>query len=83
MFSPGDALFCIKFLQILVELKVSKINILNIFARIMKGIIPTIHCCTSNESENLGVFFMEWFKMIDRWSNDNEQGKKKWENECA
>ncbi len=53
------------------------------FARIMKGIIPTIHCCTSNESENLGVFFMEWFKMIDRWSNDNEQGKKKWENECA
>ena len=49
----------------------------------MKGIIPTIHCCTSNESENLGVFFMEWFKMIDRWSKSNEEGKKIWENECS
>lgn len=44
----------------------------------MKGIIPTIHCCTNNESENLGIFFMEWFQMIDRWTN-----REVWNAECA
>jgi len=80
MFSPADAVYSIKFLKILVDLRVPKINVLNIFAQIMKGIIPTIHCCTNNESENLGVFFMEWFNMIDRWTRDNGTI---WKNECA
>jgi THO complex subunit 2 len=78
MFSPSDALYSIKFLKILVELRVPKINVLNIFAQIMKGIIPTIHCCTNNESENLGIFFMEWFQMIDRWTKQDI-----WKKECA
>ena len=59
--SPDDAIFSIKFLQRLVEYKVPKINILNIFAQIIRRIIPTIHTCTSNEAENLGLFFLEWF----------------------
>lgn len=80
MFSPADAVFSIKFLKILVDLRVPKLNILNIFAQILKGIIPTIHCCTNNESENLGVFFMEWFNMIDRWTQENGSI---WEKECA
>ena len=78
MFSPSDALYSIKFLKILVELRVPKINVLNIFAQIMKGIIPTIHCCTNNESENLGIFFMEWFQMIDRWTKQDI-----WKKECS
>ena len=80
MFSPSDALYSIKFLQMLVDLRVPKINVLNIFAQIMKGIIPTIHCCTNNESENLGIFFMEWFQMIDRWTQQNGEI---WKKECA
>lgn len=78
MFSPADALYSINFLKILVELKVPNINFLNILAQILKGIIPTIHCCTNNESENLGIFFMEWFKMIGRFTNP-----KIWKEECA
>lgn len=61
MFSPADALYSIKFLKMLIELRVPKINALHIFDRILSRIIPTVHCCTGNESENLGIFFMEWF----------------------
>ena len=61
MMSPSDALYSIKFIKILVELQVPKLNILNIFAQVLKGIIPTIHCCTNNEAENLGIFLMEYF----------------------
>lgn len=32
MLSPGDAIFCIKFLQRLVDYRVPKINVLNVFA---------------------------------------------------
>lgn len=71
MFSPADAVYSIKFLKILVDLRVPKINVLNIFAQIMKAIIPTIHCCTMDESENLGIFFMEWFDLINWWTRDN------------
>lgn len=46
----------------------------------MRRIIPTIHCCTSNEAENLGLFFLEWFQMIDRWAQPNSQI---WEAECS
>ena len=78
MLSPSDALYAINFLKMLVQLKVPKINVLNIFAQIMKGIIPTINCCTNNESENLGIFFMEWFQMIDRWTD-----QEVWNAECS
>jgi hypothetical protein len=69
MFSPSDALYSIKFLKMLVELKVPKISLLNIFTHLLKA-TTTIHCCTNNEAENLGIFFMEWFQMIDRWNQN-------------
>lgn len=78
MISPADALYSIKFLKLLVELKVPKMNVLNIFAQVLKGIVPTIHCCTNNEAENLGLFLMEYFQMIDRWTR-----KETWDAECA
>lgn len=80
MFSPADAVYSIRFLKVLVDLRVPKINVLNIFARIMNAIIHTINCCTLDESENLGIFFMEWFQLIDRWTGDNGEV---WERECA
>jgi|TARA_B110000285_G_C14963224_1_gene532737 hypothetical protein len=50
----------------------------NIFSQIFLGIIPTIHCCTSQESEHLGIFLMELFRMINRFA---EEGV--WKAECA
>jgi len=78
MFSPADALYSIHFVKMMFEFKVPRISMFHIFGQIMTGIIPTIHCCTNNESENLGIFFMEWFQMIDRWANQDV-----WNEECS
>lgn len=78
MMSPSDALYSFKFLVILVELRVPKLNVLNVLAQVLKGIIPTIHCCTNNEAENLGIFLMEYFQLIDRWTR-----REIWDKECA
>lgn len=40
--------------------------------------MPTLNCCTVNEIENLGLFFMEWFLMLDRWTKP-----KIWLEECS
>lgn len=69
MFSPADALYSIEFLKLLIELKVPNMNILQVFAQILIIIVPSIHCCTNNESENLGIFFMEWFKIIQKYTD--------------
>lgn len=78
MFSPADALYSINFIKVLIKLRVPNINIINIFAQILKYIVPNIHCCTNNESENLGIFFMEWFKMMERMTDADI-----WKKECA
>ena len=59
--------------------KVPKANILNIFSVIMRRMIPSVHCLTSNEAENMGVFFLEWFKLMQRWA---EPDAKAWNEEC-
>ena len=76
--SPCDAIFGLKFVKILIDLKVQNFNILDLNSSILNGILPTINCCTVNEIENLGLFFMEWFLMLDRWTKPEI-----WEDECA
>ena len=50
----------------------------NINSQIFLGIIPTIHCCTSQESLHLGVFLMELFRMSNRFAEEAV-----WKAECA
>ena len=40
---------------------------------------PTMHCCSNNEAEYLGIFYLEWFQMIQRWN----QSQETYEKECA
>ena len=78
MMSPDDALYSIRFLKMLVDIKVPKINVLNILQGIMQAVISSVHSCTHNEAENIGVFLIEWFQLVDRWTD-----KKIWLQECA
>lgn len=78
MFSPADALYSAKFLRLLVVLKVPNMNMLDIFAQIIAWVMPSIHCCTNNEAENLAIFLMEWLKMLNQFSNIET-----WQRECA
>ena len=44
--------------------KVPYFNLLHMLAQILKSVVPTIHSCTVAESNNLGIFFNEFFAMI-------------------
>lgn len=78
MMSPSDALYSFEFLKVLVSLRVPNVSVLNILSQVLAGIVPSIHCCTNNEAENLGIFLMQYFEMIDRWSD-----KAVYDVECA
>lgn len=61
MYSASDALYTFNFFKLLHQLRVPNFNILYILGAMLKSIVPAIHCCTENEAENLGIFFMELF----------------------
>ncbi len=67
MFSASDAMYAINFLKILRDHRVPNFNILYTLGTILKGIVPCIHFCTDNESEYVGIFFLELFKLINHW----------------
>eukprot|EP00347_Sterkiella_histriomuscorum_P008986 403342964 len=77
MFSATDSLYTFNFFKMLHKHRVPYFNILNTLGQILKGIVPAIHCCTEKESENLGVFFLELFQLIDYWSKVDV-----WDKQC-
>ena len=83
LMSPADALYSINFLRLLISLRVPNINVRDILTQIFRGksfqgIIPTIHCCTEKEAENLGIFLIKFFEMVNGYTNETV-----WNEECA
>jgi Transcription factor/nuclear export subunit protein 2 len=71
MFSAQDALYSFHFLKTLHALRVPKFNFLQILAQILRSVVPSIHMCTVAESDNLGIFFLEFFTLINDWTDDD------------
>jgi len=74
-FSPGDAIFSVKFIKKLQELNIDTINILQLLGKLLLGILPTFQCCTEKESHCIGIFFLELFKLLRHWADN-------WASEC-
>lgn len=77
MFSTQDSLFSFHFFRTLHHHRVPNFNILHTLAQFLKSIVPSIHCCTTVESDNLGIFFLEVFTLINEWSRPEV-----WEQQC-
>lgn len=77
MFSAQDAMYSLHFLKTLHILRVPNFNMIQTLAQILKNVVPSIHCCTTAESDNLGIFFLELFTMINEWAKPEV-----WEREC-
>ena len=37
--------------------------------------VPSIHMCTVAESDNLGIFFLEFFTLINDWTDEEVWNK--------
>jgi len=70
-------LYSFHFLKTLFLYRVPNFNMLKAIAEILKSILPSIHCCTSVESDNLGIFFLELFTLINEWYK-----QEVWERDC-
>ena len=77
MFQTSDALYSFHFLKTLFLYRVPNFNMLKTIADILKMIMPSIHCCTIVESDNLGIFFLELFTLINEWYKQDV-----WERDC-
>jgi Transcription factor/nuclear export subunit protein 2 len=77
MFSAADALYSINFLKTMVSHRVPNFNILHTIGLTLKNIVPSIHCCTNAESDNLAIFFQELYTQINEWTKPDV-----WDREC-
>jgi hypothetical protein len=62
LFSPGDAIYCARFFEMIVTLqKLPYWNVIKNIKKFVALIIPSIHCITKKEAYNLGIFLYEMF----------------------
>lgn len=74
VFSKVEALFAAKMLVLLINLKIQNINVFDIMQKMIKFILPTILCVTEFEAQNIGLFLLEFLKVVNSW-----QDEKTWE----
>jgi THO complex subunit 2 len=77
MHTPRDAVYAIKFIELLIKLRTPYFNVIGLIGNLLKEILPCILWCTEKESHNLGIFFLELFKTLKHW-----QIPSNWEKEC-
>ena len=76
--SAKDALYSFHFFKLLHKLRVPNFKILQFLIAILKCVMPAMHCCSEAEAENLGIFFLELFGLLNHWSK-----QAVWDKECA
>jgi cell division protein FtsB len=70
IFSKVEAVYSAKMLVILINLKIQNVNVFDIMQKIVKFLLPCILCLTEYESQNLGVFLLEFLKVVKYWQED-------------
>ena len=75
--SKNDAIYSVKFLTLLLSLKIPMLNILDIIMKITKFLLPSILCVTEYEGGNIGIFLNEFLKTIKSYLEP-----KFWDENC-
>ena len=71
--SPADAIYCVKFLNCLINIKgLPFLEQLEFRFGILQILFPSTQCCSKEEATNLGVFFKELLAVADLL-NDNHK----------
>ncbi len=61
----------------LINLKIQNINVFDIMQKMIKFILPSILCVSEFEAQNIGIFLLEFLKIVNYW-----QDEKVWAEEC-
>lgn len=78
LFSPADAIYSAKFILLLQKKRIYPFNFVDCIKKLICTVLPCIKCCTQLEAFNLGIFFLEIFRALERWGENEEL----WKKEC-
>jgi len=70
IFSKVEAFYVAKMMVLLIDLKIQNINVFDIWQRMIKYLLPCIFCLTEFESQNLGIFLLEFLKEVKIWQDE-------------
>lgn len=54
----------------LIKLKIQNINVFDIMQKMIKFILPTILCVSEAEANNIGIFLLEFLRIVSYWQDD-------------
>lgn len=78
-FTPVDALYCAKFVNLIHSLKTPNFSTLLCYDRVFLDITNAVASCTENEANRYGLFLCSMLETVSRWHSD----KAIFDKECA
>ena len=69
LFSPGEALYCAKFVELVHELGTPGFDTLAYLRQVVTLLSQMVFCCTQNEAARLGIFLKETLRMLNSWAS--------------
>lgn len=79
IFTPVDALYCAKFVNLIHSLKTPNFSTLLCYDRVFLDITNAVASCTENEANRYGLFLCSMLETVSRWHSD----KAIFDKECA
>lgn len=67
--SPGEALYCAKFVEVVHELGTPGFDTLAYLRQVVTLLSQMVFCCTQNEAARLGIFLKETLRMLNSWGS--------------
>lgn len=78
-FTPVDALYCAKFVNLIHSLKTPNFSTLLCYDRVFLDITNAVASCTENEANRYGLLLCSMLETVSRWHSD----KAIFDKECA
>eukprot|EP00467_Chlorarachnion_reptans_P021643 CAMPEP_0114501074 /NCGR_PEP_ID=MMETSP0109-20121206/8301_1 /TAXON_ID=29199 /ORGANISM="Chlorarachnion reptans, Strain CCCM449" /LENGTH=1425 /DNA_ID=CAMNT_0001678773 /DNA_START=253 /DNA_END=4530 /DNA_ORIENTATION=- len=75
--TPSDALYCAKFLDVILELSTPHFSVVHFLDTFIKTIPSSISSCTKNEASRLGRLLSKLLKSICSWKDSEKQYRAK------
>ncbi len=69
VFSPSEALYCAKFVEVVHELGTPGFDTLVYLRQVVTLLSQMVFCCTQNEAARLGIFLKETLRMLNSWAS--------------
>ena len=72
IFSPGEALYCAKFIEVVHGLSTPGFDMFSYLLEMTAILSQMVFSCTQNEAARLGIFLKETLRLLNTWASNDE-----------